>query len=143
VGTAVELRLQLVQPELYEVVWPKAVPYLVPALKHAHDGMTIEQLRFLLARREAQLLVMIDPDTVDVLGAVVMSIKDYANFRVGFVLAAGGYGPTTQKRMYEDLELYAKANGCRYIEGNVRKSIARLLRKVGFEEVCAVVRKQL
>lgn len=138
-----ELRLQQVPPEAYEAVWPKAVAFILDALEHAHDEMTVEQVRFLLAKKEVVLLVMVDPEDLAIHGAVVISLKDYANFRVGFILAAGGHGPTTQKQMYQDLELYAKTMGCRYIEGNVRPSIARLLRRVGFEETCRVVRKRL
>lgn len=115
-------------------------------IKNAEDKFggaeyTTEQIKVLLTLGQWMLLVVVD-ESEFVHGAITVNFINYPNDRVAFVTAIGGkliVNPNTFAQMAEIF----KANGATKIQGVAKEAVARLWKRLGFEEKAILVETKL
>lgn len=113
--------------------WLKVRPMLAASAERGGD-VTIEDIEKELAEGRALLWAT---ETGDFAG--VTQILRVNDGRQCFIWQMGGGGPW--RGYLETIEEYARAEGCRSIEGNMRPGFERVLKD--WEKVAVVLRKEL
>lgn len=121
-------------------VWGAVEPYLAEAVKHSKGECTLEQLKAYVAQGQWTLLVMSDENGIA--GAVTVNFFNRANDRVAFITAIGGKLISNADNMAQ-LKNFMVSQGATVLEGAVRESVARLLKRLGFEEKYKVIEVKL
>ncbi len=117
-------------------LWPAVESFIASALEHSKGEYTVDQVKTLVVTGQWMLVVAVDDAGVQ--GAATVSMFNRPNDRVAFVTAIGG-------RLVGDADTFGKLKvllagyGATYIEGAARESIARLWRRIGFEEKYRIV----
>lgn len=133
------MKVQYVQTEHIHTVWSAVEPFIKKSCEAAGvTEYTIDHYKLRLIDGTWQLLVFVDDDG-GINGAAVVYFFNTPNTRVGFVNAIAGR-LIMNNDTFEQIKAYMKMNGATAIEGNVRKSVARLWSRYGFKEKYSVVR---
>lgn len=117
-------------------LWPLVESYIVSALEHAKGDYTVEQAKTLVTTGQWMLVVAADDQGVH--GAATVHMFNRPDDRVAFVTAIGGKLIGNQETFEQFKHLLANF-GATMIEGAARESIARLWRRIGFEEKYRIV----
>lgn len=117
-------------------LWPVVESYIASALEHAKGDYTVEQVKTLVATGQWMLVIAADDEGIH--GAATVHMFNRPDDRVAFVTAIGG-------RLIGDADTFGKMKqvlagfGATCVEGAARESIARLWRRIGFEEKYRIV----
>jgi len=130
------MRIQHVNIEYVNQVWPKAEDYIKWALDCQTD-YTIEHVKMFVTTGAWTLIIAVD-DMNEIKGASVVQFFNRPNDRVAFVVAMGGK-LISNKETFQQFSDLLKAFGATVIEGAARESIARLWKRYGFEEKYRIV----
>jgi hypothetical protein len=127
-----ELTFGAVPPELVDLVWPDAEPFLAPAIATAGGKLCAEDVHRRL--QAGELLLWIVADDMVPIAAVTTRILGYPGRRALAMDWIGGarmreWLPLAQKTLVR----YAKHNDCKHLEGYGRKGWSRWLRRFGWE----------
>ncbi len=120
--------------------WVDIEPFLSDALIYAGGDFTIEQVKVYITMNQWLLVGVFDGDLLK--GAMTVSFTNMPNDRVAFITAIGGKNITTQDT-FRQFSAILKAHGATKIQGSVRQSVARLWRRLGFQERCILVEKKI
>lgn len=132
------MKIQYVSTEHINLMWPVLEPFIRKSSEAAGvNEYTTDQYKLRLIDGTWKALVFVEDDGV-IHGAAVVYFYNRPDARVGFVTAVAGRW-LFNKDTFEQLKDYMKANGATVIEGNVRKSVARLWSRYGFKEKYRVV----
>lgn len=126
------MKLHAVAAEWVPAVWPQAAPYLATALEHSAGDYGLAHAQALVAAGLWQLVVATD-DAGTIRGAATLNYFNRPNDRVAFITALGGRF-VVNRAILEQLKGIAATNGATCVEAAARQSVARLLRRCGFEE---------
>ncbi len=133
--------IQQVNPSYVCQIWPMVGEMLANALKYSGGEYNIDQLKAMLSSGAKTLLVADDNGTIK--GAAAISLDKWPNDNICFIMAIGGR-LITSADMFDQLQGWAKAQGCTKIQGAARESVERLWRqKFNFEERYRIVEKLL
>lgn len=135
------LTIQYVPTEHVAQSWDKVDKFLADALKHGTDDYNIDQLKAMTCMGQQLLLVAVD-ESMKVHGAATVSFINYPNHRVAFITAVGGK-LITGADTFQQLRRVLGLQGATKIQGAVRPSMAKLIKKHGFSEVAALVEVKL
>lgn len=135
------LTIQYVPTERVAQSWDQVEKFLADALKHGTDDYNIDQLKAMACMGQQLLLVAVD-DSMKVHGAATISFINYPNHRVAFITAVGGK-LITGADTFQQLRRVLGLQGATKIQGAVRPSMAKLIKKHGFSEVAALVEVKL
>lgn len=125
-------------PVAYTVqAWPQFHDFIEESLHHARGELTADEARVYVTQGLWTLIAVYGEDD-EPIGALVVQYFNRLRDRVAFVVAMGGklILHTETFAVFADI---LKHNGATCIEGGVRKSVARLLRRYGFEEKHRIV----
>jgi hypothetical protein len=78
----------------------------------------------------------------NLLGIVAVQFSNRANDRVAFITAVGGR-EIINEALIDEFRTILRAQGATMIQGCVRESVARLLRRFGFAERAILVENKL
>lgn len=117
-------------------LWPLVEPYIASALEHAKGDYTLESAKTLVSTGQWMLVVAADDQGIH--GAATIHMFNRPHDRVAFVTAIGGKLIGNQET-FNTFKLVLAGFGATIIEGAARESIARLWRRIGFEEKYRIV----
>lgn len=122
-------------------VWPLVESYIEEAVKYSNGDYTIEQLKAFVCTGQQTLIVAVDSDN-KIQGAATVFFDNGPNHRVAFITAIGGK-MITGKDTFLQLRAVLGLQGATKIQGTVRPSMARLIKKHGFSEVAVLMEIKL
>ena len=135
------MNVKEVNPAYVCQIWPQVGSMLEKALAYAGGEYNIDQLKAMLSAGTKRLLVA--DDNGEIKGAAAISLDRWPNDHICFVMAIGGR-LITSIDMFEQLQAWAKSQGCTKIQGAARESVERLWRqRFKFEERYRIVEKPL
>jgi len=118
-------------------VWPMVQGYVQDALNEREDfpdwadGYNISHVQMFLTSGQWLLLVAVDEEKM-IHGAMTISFINYPLHRVAFVTSIGGKF-VANPELTEQVKALVKPHGATKIQAFCRKSMVRLLSRVGFE----------
>jgi hypothetical protein len=121
-------------------IWPLVEGYIASALEHSKGDYTVESAKTLIATGQWMLLVAADETGIH--GAATLYMFNRPHDRVAFVTAIGGK-LIGNAETFEQLKQILANFGATTIEGAARESIARLWRRLGFQEKYKIVEVKL
>ena len=132
-------QLQIVHPDYIHQIWDEIETFFDRARLAGTDDYTVDQLKMLLIEGKQTLFVVVENDKI--IGAFVMHITNYFNYRVLHISAFGGKG-VANKEVAAQVETYAKSQGATKIKAYAKDSQARLFKiAMGLEKVTNVIEK--
>lgn len=134
------MKIQHVETNYVNQVWPKVETYLAAALEYQTD-YTVEHLKLYLTSGQWTLIVAVADDGA-IQGATAVQFFNRPNDRVAFVVAMGGKLISNQDT-YLQFSSLLKIFGATCIEGAARESIARLWTRYGLSEKYRIVGAKL
>jgi len=121
--------------------WDAIAEYLQPALDLSGvEEFNLDQLKVFIVNGTWTLFVVIEENKL--CGAVVVSFANYPNDRIAFVTAIGGKFISSKETSDKFKELL-KTMGATKIQGYARESVARLWKRIGFENKQILVEYRL
>jgi hypothetical protein len=137
------MKVQHVNIEYVNQVWPQAEPFLQKAIdkREGSGDYSMEQIKTLVVLGNWMLLVALD-DTGTMTGAATVNYFNRPSSRVAFITCIGGAGIANQDG-FEQLKHVLKSFGATTIEGAVNDAVARLWRRFGFNEKYRIVEAKL
>lgn len=132
--------LECIPPQHVVVAWPKVEKFLAEAFTHSAGEYSLEQLRAFLSNGTQTLLVFVEDNEIQ--GALTMAAESYPNFSVGFITAIGGKCIASHDNA-DKLAAWCRGQGFTHIRGAAFEAVARLWRRVGFQEIYRIVELKL
>lgn len=132
----------VVPPPQIEVVWPKIEDGIADALSTSRGEATVEDTKDGLLNGRTTLLMLVE-DGVAAAGLVV-GLYNFPRFKIARILLLFGSGLDKMDEAIQHGEEWARAQGCKCIEGWVAtQSRIKLFSRFGFEPIYEVLRKEL
>lgn len=129
--------VQYVPSELTAQAWPQVEAYLEEAIPYSNGEYTLDQARMFINMGQWLLLVAVDDNEV-VTGASTISFINSPNHRTAFIALMGGKF-IINKDLFAQLCNVLKQRGATRIQCQVRPSMERLTRRVGFNKIATLV----
>jgi hypothetical protein len=121
--------------------WPIVAPFIAEAHKYGGGDYSMDQIQMYVNLGNWVLLVAVDENNV-VHGAGTVSFINYPTSRVAFFTTIGGRLISNQDT-FNQLKTLLKSMGATKIQGAVRDSMARLLRRYSFVKRYTVVQSDI
>jgi hypothetical protein len=136
------LTLKSIPARYIPLLWPKLKPHLASAFEEAAvtEYDTKHAREFL--EKGTWLAIGFFDDEDELHGAITVSFVRYPNECVAFITAIGGKliaNPDT----FEQLKAICKTHGAVKLQGYARESVARLWKRLGFENRAILVEAKL
>lgn len=131
------LTVRPVEVNHIQQVWPMVQSHIQKSFDKGGDfpewaaGYNISHVQSFLTSGQWLLLVAVDEETM-VHGAMTISFINYPLHRVAFVTSIGGKF-VANPELTEQVKALVKAHGATKMQAFCRKSMVRLLSRVGFE----------
>lgn len=135
------LEVQYVPTEYVAQTWPFVEDHLKDAVGYSNDDYTLDQVRLYLNLGHWDLLVAVD-DGKHVVGAGAINFSQSANHRTAFIALMGGKF-IINKDLFGKMCEFLKQKGATRVQAQVRPSMERLTRRVGFNNVSTLVEVKL
>lgn len=131
----------VLDPAFIHPNWDEISAYLKPALELSGvDSFNIDQLKVYIVNGNWTLFVVVEGEKL--CGAVVVAFSNYPNDRIAFVTAIGGKFISSIETS-DKFKALLKAMGATKIQGGARESVARLWKRIGFENKQILVEYKL
>lgn len=134
------MKVQHVPIEWVPQTWPLVEKYIADALEYAKGEYTPEHIQVLLTTGQRLLIVATENEVVH--GCAVLELFNRPTQRVAHITAIGGKLISSRDTVMQ-LKMLVASFGATSLEGAARESVARLLRRYGFEEKYRIVGVQL
>ncbi|MCT9125412.1 hypothetical protein [Cupriavidus gilardii] len=134
-------KLIVLAHEALDAHWPIVGSYLDAALEHSEDELTADDIREMVRREQAFVLVVIDGGEILAAGAV--EIVQYPRYKAANIIAVGGRQVFLRRSELDWLQMVARDMGCKKLQTYCRPSMARLLGRLGMREAYRVMRCDL
>ena len=134
------MNVQYVNLEHINITWPFIEPFIRKISDIPGSQYTTDQYKLRLTDGTWKALVFVEDNVIH--GVMVVYFYNRPNDRVGFIVFVGGKNIITLEA-WEQVRDYMRMNGATVMEGNVRKSVARLWAKLGGREKYSVVGEPL
>jgi len=135
--TSSSAKLCVVYANDLEPIWEEIKPHLKSALSYSDDKYSLEDIREGIEGKEMQLFIVVKED---ILATVVTSIYEYPNSKVMTVVLTGGEKMDKWIHLIEQLERWAKDEGCDYMEILGRPGWERVLK---WEKKAVLLKKNI
>lgn len=129
--------VQEVPLEHVNQVWPQVEEFIADSMQHAHGELTADDVRVYVTQGMWSLIVTFNED-MRIISTVVIQYFNRVRDRVAFVIAFGSDGALNPETFQHFIYILS-TNGATCVEGGVRPSVARLLRRYGFNEKHRIV----
>lgn len=129
--------VKYVPPEHIIYYWPKVKHFIERAFDEGFPydkdflPYTIEHMIVFLTLGQWALLLVVD-DTDNIIGAFTMSFTTYPKHRVACITAGGGKA-LSSKEITRQVKEFAASRGATMLQACCRKSLVRLMGRLGFE----------
>jgi hypothetical protein len=130
-----------ISPDMLPVFWPLVAPLLAQALEHADGRYALEDVRDALLARDMQLWIAVDPRSLAIEAACVTEIVAYPREKRCGVVFCAGRRTERWLRHLDEIEDWARGQGCHALELQGRPGWERLLRD--WEKTHVLLRKRL
>lgn len=130
------IKVERIHPNYVAQVWPHIEHFIEPVAEFNNGDWTVDQLRADVLTGRMSLAVSTDGDKF--VGTLVYFSSNRRNARVAFVTAIGG-GFVVDQDHWTQMTSIWKSEGVTAVEGAVRKSVMRLLGRLGFKEKYSVI----
>lgn len=134
-------KLTVLAPEALDAYWPIVGDLLDRALTHSEDELSAEDIRGMVRRAVAFILVIVIDGRIRAAGAV--EIVQYPRYKVASIIAVGGDKVFLRRDEFAWVCQVARDMGCAKVQTYCRPSMARLLGKLGMREAYRVMRCDL
>lgn len=134
------MNIQLVPQNYTAQIWPQIEHFLEPAQKFGGEDYTLEQVKMFV--NMGQWALVIATDAQNIVGAMTVTLLNEPNNRVAYVTTTGGKMICTEESLVQLKEIM-KGLGATKLQAGGRKSIVRLLQKLGFKERYTVVQTDI
>ena len=134
------MRVEHVPVEWVHRVWGAVEQFLGPAIEHSKGEYTLDLVKAYVAEGRWALLVASEDSTIH--GAATIDFFNRANDRVAFVTTIGGKLISNDEN-FKQLKDFVISRGATAMEGAVRDSVARMLKRYGFEEKYSIIEVKL
>jgi hypothetical protein len=125
------VKISLVLPEHYNVIWPDIDTYMQGAAKYTYGRFNADDIKDGLSNKRQQLWIAFD-DSIK--GAVITEIIQYPRMRTLIMHFTGGKELQTWKDpMLNTLQSYARDKGCNSIESYGRRGWEKVFKNDGFK----------
>jgi hypothetical protein len=111
-------------------LWPDVEKFIAESLQHSDGELTADEARVYVVQGLWSLIGVFDAEH-NLVGALVIQYFNRVRDRVAFVVAFGGKN-ILYPETFQQFSAILKTNGATCIEGGVRYSVSRLLRRYGF-----------
>ena len=135
------IEIQYVPTEFVAQTWPFIEDHLKEAVEYSNEDYTLDQVRLFLNMGHWDLLVAVD-DGRDILGAGAINFSQSPNHRTAFIALMGGKF-IINKDLFGQMCKFLKQKGATRVQAQVRPSMERLTRRVGFNNVSTLVEVKL
>jgi len=136
------LTLKSIPAQYISLLWPKLESHIASALEEAVvTEYGVEHVKEFLETRQWLAVGFFDVQD-ELHGVITVSFVRYPNESVAFITAIGGRliaNPDT----FEQLKAICKAHGAAKLQGYARESVARLWKRLGFENRAILVEAKL
>lgn len=121
--------------------WDVVGKFIQEALEQGGvEEYTTEQVKVYLINKQWSLFVAVEENAIK--GCAVVSFANYPNGMIAFVCAIGGKFIGNKDTLYSFKSLL-KSMGATKIQGYARESVARLWKRIGFENKQTLVEYKL
>lgn len=121
--------------------WDVVGKFIQEALEQSGvEEYTVEQVKVYLVNKQWHLFIV--EENKKICGAVVVSFANYPNGLIAFVTAIGGKF-ISNKQISDEFKMLLKSMGATKIQGYARESVARLWKRIGFENKQILVEYKL
>lgn len=134
------MQLHHIHPAEISRVWHLVYGFVSDGLAYAAGEYGVAELFRMLCEGEQQLVLAVDGERV--VGAATINVEQFPNKRIAFITSLGGRDVLNEQG-FSLLSDWAKSIGCDSVRGAVRPSMARLTRKVGFDQKYIIVERTL
>ena len=124
-----------------ENVWPLARDLIHLACK-TNGAFAADDIKDLCKQGAMQLWLVVD-ETDEVLATVVTELRNYPNFKVCDARIVTGRHMEKWQHHVEDLEIWAKAKGCKKMELFARPGWERVMKPKGYVKTHVQIEKDL
>ena len=121
--------------------WPLVESFIAEAHKHGGGDYSMDQIQMFVNLGTWVLLVAVDENNV-IHGAGTVSFINYPTHRVAFFTTIGGK-LIMNHDTFNQMKEIVKNMGATRIQGAVRDSVARLLRRYSFEKRYTIVQTDI
>jgi len=121
--------------------WPLVEHFIADAHAFGGDDYSMDQIQMYVNLGSWVLLVAVDENNV-IHGAGTVSFMNYPTNRIAFLTAVGGKLIVDWDTLNQ-LKVILKGMGATRIQGAVRDSVARLLRRYSFEKRYTIVQTDI
>lgn len=135
------LTVKHVSPNFAAQFWPRVEKYLAEAHKYGSEDYTMEHIQMYVNLGTWVLLVAVDENDV-IHGAGTVLFINYPTHRAAFFTTIGGR-LISNEDTFSQLKVLLKSMGATTIQGAVRDSVARWLRKYSFKKRYSVVQTNI
>lgn len=134
-------QLTVLSPMAIDATWHTVGGFLDLALEHGEHELTADDIRQMVKREQAFILVVVQGGQIIAAGAV--EITQYPRYKVANIIAVGGGRVFLRKEELQWLCMVARDMGCAKLQTYCRPAMARLLGKLGMREAYRVMRCDL
>jgi hypothetical protein len=121
--------------------WDAIAKYLQPALDLSGvEEFNLDQLKVFVTNK--QWILFVAENEGKIFGAAVVSLLPYPNDLIAFVTAIGGKF-VSDRAVSDQFKSLLKRMGATKIQGYARESVARLWKRIGFENKQILVEYKL
>lgn len=126
-----------------EQVWDKAKPMLQKGIDYGDGELDMDDILKFLLDRAMQLWVLYNYTEDVIVMAAVTELITYPQKRICRFVTLGGGRVEDWMSYIEDIEGWAKVQGCEAMEAFGRRGLAKKLEQVGYANKYVVIRKEL
>jgi hypothetical protein len=135
------MKVQHLDAAYLHLHWDVIEKHLQPAIKMADvEDYTLDQLKVFLINKQWQIFVAVENNQIE--GCAVVSFSNMPNTRIAFVTLIGGKF-IGNKDTLNHFNALLKSMGATKIQGYARESVARLWKRIGFENKQILVEYRL
>lgn len=136
------LDVKIIDTDQLATYWPQCAPLLEMGLATSDGEMPVEYLLHLIEIRQGFLVAGVDAlGTVHV--AMALQFQEYPNYTVAHIHSIGGRWVLANRRHWDAIKEWMKAQGARKVQGSCRPAQARLWQWLGLKPVYQIMRQDL
>lgn len=124
--------------------WNQIEGYLHSGLLMCEGELDVAQLRLLCTQGLATVILIMNLDTSNIVGALAIEFVNYPNFRAANIISYGGYNLLASEEDFNKLKIELAKAGVSQLQGWCKPAQARLFKhKYGFKTPYEMIRVSL
>lgn len=139
------MKIFLTPPNEIDSLWSEVAPLIDKAFDHTQHDIDADGVKEALKNSGMFLWIVID--NIDIESILICSLLDYQRTRTCYIDAWSTKSGHEFNKYYQftldEIENFAKINGCDFLESRVRKGLAKKLTKHGWKDTHSWITKSL